>query len=376
MKKDGFSVKFNLYMLHKKFGYYLLIAQAILTFLHFLVYTLLINYFPPLREHSSGLLVFFLILSFAFVFFSLVGFNLDTPILRWGYIASAISLVWGFYFLFISAGALLLYLIIGWDLTTIGLWVVGISVGLIIYGLINARRTKFTSLQIRLPEIPEFWKNKTAVVASDLHFGQILRRASAKKIVEKINGQNPDIVFIPGDFFDGPKTNFQALADEFKNIQAPLGSYFCSGNHEAIAGYQHCEEVLVKAGIKILEDQKVEIKGLQLIGLAYCEETDVSVGQRLANIKIDVKKPSILLKHIPSHLRPVAEAGINFQISGHTHLGQVWPFQYITSKLFKGYDYGYKKFQDLQIFTSSGSGTWGPPIRIFTKAELLKITFV
>ena len=92
-------------------------------------------------------------------------------------------------------------------------------------------------------------------------------------------------------------------------------------------------------------------------------------------MNIDPSKPSILLKHIPDHREAVEKSGINFQISGHTHHGQIWPFRYITKKIFKGFDYGLKSLNNLQIYTSSGVGTWGPPLRIFTKSELIKITF-
>jgi hypothetical protein len=96
---------------------------------------------------------------------------------------------------------------------------------------------------------------------------------------------------------------------------------------------------------------------------------------RLAKIGIDVNRPSVLLKHIPDHLSAVEKAGVSLQLSGHTHLAQVWPLMYITRKVFKGYDYGLKKIGKMQIYTSCGVGTWGPPLRVFTKSEIVKIIF-
>src|SRR5581483_4104212 len=101
------------------------------------------------------------------------------------------------------------------------------------------------------------------------HFGHILKQGFGKKIVNKINSHKPEIVFIPGDFYDGEHTNFQELADEFKKIEAPLGIYYCSGNHEMYAGYTECEAAIKKAGIHILEDRLTEVHGLQILGLAY-----------------------------------------------------------------------------------------------------------
>ena len=362
-------------VISKRILIFLGIAQALLSFLHFLIYELLQNFFPLAAQYKISSLIFLLILSFSFVFFSITTFNRDTFLLRWGYAISATGLVWGLYFLVLSSAALIIYMATGFYLSMLGGMAFAGSVLLTLYGLINARSPQFTEITVKLPNLPAFWRNKIAVMVSDLHFGQTLRADTAKKIVRLINEQRPDIVFIPGDFYDGPKTNLNATAKEFKNLEAPLGTYFSSGNHEVIAGYEQCEEAIAGAGIKVLEDEKTEIEGLQIIGLAYMEETDTNVKDRLKKINFDKNKPSILLKHVPNHLDPIAEAGINLQLSGHTHLGQVWPFKYLTAKMFKGYDYGFKKLRDLQIFTSSGIGTWGPPIRVFTKAELVKITF-
>lgn len=157
-------------------------------------------------------------------------------------------------------------------------------------------------------------------------------------------------------------------------MNSQFGIYYVTGNHEAIAGYKICEDALQSAGVHILENQKVEVEGLQIGGLAYTHETDQSVRETLNTLNLDPSKPSILLKHIPSHVEEVAKAGVSLMLSGHTHQAQVWPFRYITQKVFKGFDYGLKTLNQLQVYTSSGVGTWGPPVRIFTKSEIVKIT--
>jgi hypothetical protein len=91
---------------------------------------------------------------------------------------------------------------------------------------------------------------------------------------------------------------------------------------------------------------------------------------------IDRRKPSILLKHVPFHLKVAEEQGVSLQLSGHTHHGQVLLFRFITSRVYQGYDYGLKWSGDLLVYTSSGAGTWGPPMRLDTKPEIVVITFM
>ena len=360
----------------KKFLVFLIVAQAFLTFFHWLIYKLLTLFFFSFSyQVNRDLLIVLMLLSLSFLFFSILTHNRDNKLLTFGYVLSGVWIVLGFYFVLASILALFIFLYFDVSLTTLGLASIVFAIVMSIYGLINARIARVVKLTITLPNLPASWKGKTAVMASDLHLGQVLRNTFAKKVVRMINKLNPDIVFIPGDFYDGVHTDFAELAEYFKQLKAPLGVYFASGNHEMLAGYGKCEEAIRNSGIKILEDQKVEIDGLQIVGLAYKPEDDQNVADRLKALSLDQNKPSILLKHVPNHFQPIEQSGINFQLSGHSHHGQLWPFRYITHRIWKGFDYGLKKFGKLQVYTSSGVGTWGPPMRTFTKSEILKITF-
>jgi hypothetical protein len=360
----------------KKFISALIAVQAIITALHWLLYKLMLYFLPGLSPYKVALAIVILLFSLGFGSFSSISHYHENRLIRFLYIFFGVWMIFAFYLFLGLAIALPVYLIMGWPRELLGTAALAISAGLIIYGLINARITRTIKISIKLQNLPGFWKNKTAVMASDLHLGHVLKIGFAKKIVRLINSHRPEIVFLPGDFYDGVHTNFQELANEFKHIAAPLGSYYCSGNHEMYAGYQECETALKNAGIKVLEDEKTEVEGMQILGLANKFETGESVSHRLQQMDINPNKPSILLKHIPSHLHVVEKYPVSLQLSGHTHLGQIWPFRYITKKVFKGYDYGFKQFGGLQIFTSSGAGTWGPPLRIFTKSEIVKITFI
>ncbi|HVY67722.1 MAG TPA: metallophosphoesterase, partial [Patescibacteria group bacterium] len=333
----------------KKFIFILVIFQLVLSFLHWLLYLEALAFFPALQAHSSGLLIAIMAMSVSFLVFSASTHFREQKTLTVGYVLAAIWLVWAMYFSIFGAVALLGYLAFGGAIGYWGWAVFAVSSALTLYGLINARIARLVTYTVRLPNLPAAWKNQTAIMASDLHLGQILKKHFARKLIKLINAQAPRIVFIPGDFYDGVHTNFQELADEFKKLAAPWGVFFSSGNHEMLAGYGVCEQAVRNAGLRVLEDENVDVQGVQILGLAYRSETDESVAERLGKMSIDPKKPSILLKHVPDHLGPVTKAGVSLQLSGHTHLGQVWPFRYITKKIFKSFDYGLKAIGASQV---------------------------
>lgn len=353
----------------------MVVTQAVVSAVYWLAFEVFLVFFPSLNSHRHIFLGVMLGLSFSPLLFLILTHNRDIWLLNALCVFSMVFFVFNFYFMFASLPIFLLYLTNGFSLLTGGNWALGIALAATAYGLINARIIRQINLSLELPNLPGWWKGKTAVLASDLHLGQILNKGFAKRIVGLINRLNPEIVFIPGDFYDGVHTDFQGLADIFKKIKAPLGIYFCSGNHELFAGYQKCESALNNAGIKILENQKVEIEGLQIAGVAYKSERLPNLPQILAGLGLDTSKPSVLLKHVPLQIEEAAAAGVSLQLSGHSHQGQVWPGQHISKPYFRGFDYGLKRLKNLLVYTSSGAGTWGPPMRVLTKSELVQITF-
>jgi len=358
--------------LPKGFFIFLAVIQAVLTLGHWALYSALVFFFPLATAYHTGLLIALLLWSFSFLAFSIVTFKVDNPFLRMGYILSAVWIPIWFYLLLASLISLILQPL-GLHIFVSLIFILALVLSF--YGILNARYARITTLRVKLPNLPEIWRGKTAVFVSDLHLGHVLRYGFAGKVIEKINRLKPEIVFIPGDFFDGVETNFNELANLFKSVKSAHGIYYVTGNHEEIAGYKICENAIAQAGMKILENTIVSIQGLQIAGLAYAHESDESVQQLLHNMNIDRSRPTILLKHVPNHIESVAHAGVSLMLSGHSHHGQIWPGRHITKAVWKGYDYGLKKFEQLQVFTSSGVGTWGPPMRVFTKSEIVKIIF-
>jgi predicted MPP superfamily phosphohydrolase len=124
-------------------------------------------------------------------------------------------------------------------------------------------------------------------------------------------------------------------------------------------------------------DQMALVHGLQLVGVDYAHANDAGrFSKILSALALDKNKPTILLKHEPNNLHIAEEAGVSLQISGHTHYGQQWPFGLLAQLSYQGYAYGLKPFKNMQMLTSSGIGTWGPPMRIGSNAEMVVITFI
>lgn len=276
-----------------------------------------------------------------------------------------------------------------------------------IYGIINANTTVYTNYSVTLPHLPEQWKGKKIVVIADTHFGQIRGEGTAEKWVEKINAVHPELVLHAGDFYDGVKTDADVVAKAIAGIRAPYGVYFATGNHESFSDDQVYVNSLKKAGIKVLENDAVEANGLLIAGVSYKDSTDKESYQKtmgtlsqlidtLKNYKqLDSDAPVLVIKHVPDNQEVLSVLGNALQVSGHSHHGQLWPFRYVTNAIFNGYDYGLNDIKNnsnsatdavkveqergetkgvLKLLTTSGIGTWGPPLRTFTKSEIVVVT--
>lgn len=207
----------------------------------------------------------------------------------------------------------------------------------------------------------------TVVLASDLHLGYSNRKAELARWVDLINVENPDLVLFGGDIVDIQlrplvEGNF---AEEFARIKAPI--YTILGNHEYIGHETEAEQFFADAGITLLRDSVARFEGLTLIGRDDRSNRD---RQPLADLVPDTQDFTILLDHQPYHLEEAEQAGIDFQFSGHTHRGQVWPINWLTDALYEK-SWGHHQRGSTRYYVSSGLGIWGPKIRIGTRSEYL-----
>ena len=264
-------------------------------------------------------------------------------------------------------------------LITLGV-VTGVVCIIIIAGYINTRTIKITTLNLDIPARNSSLKELNAVLISDIHLSSINGNGFSKDIVNKINALNPDIVFVAGDLVDDKATLLRdkEIGYSFKDIKSPMGVYGITGNHEYINGVDSSVNYMKELKVIPLRDTSITINnGFVLIG-----REDRSRGLKKRKSLKDLVEsseknlPMILMDHTPFQLEEAMENGIDLQLSGHTHHGQMFPINLITSKIYE-VSQGYKKKGNTQYYVSSGVGTWGPPVRTGSRSEIvnLKIKF-
>ncbi len=218
------------------------------------------------------------------------------------------------------------------------------------------------------------------VAMSDLHLGTTIEKRHMTGIAKKVNALKPDIILIPGDIIDediAPVIHSN-VGEKLKLLKAKYGVYAVTGNHEYIGGVQKAKKYLAEQNVKLLNDTVELIDG----SFYVAGREDLTINQftnhrrkELNDIVNDVDKsrPIILLDHQPFKLNNAVENGIDLQLSGHTHHGQLWPFNYISNMVFE-LSWGYLKKENTHIYVSSGVGGWGPPIRTVNRPEIISIT--
>lgn len=252
----------------------------------------------------------------------------------------------------------------------------GFSVPVAVFGVVNALTLRVTKYEVWLPNLPAAWDGRRVAVVSDLHVGHIFGPRFVCKIVNQLNELKPTAVFISGDMFDGAVVDIPKAVEPWARFRAPAGSYFVTGNHEELRDRTPYLAGLSDVGITVLNNEKVMIDDMQVVGIHDAEAHDRTVFQQLlTQAKIDRSHSSILLAHRPGRLDVAEHAGISLQISGHTHAGQFLPFSLLVRMIYGRFGYGHHFHGSLQVVTSSGAGTGGPPLRVGTRSEIVVLQF-
>lgn len=223
-------------------------------------------------------------------------------------------------------------------------------------------------------------QNVSMLVASDIHLGTLVGKRRLNKLIETINTVKPDVVVLAGDIVDEDIVAVikQDIGKELLNIKPPLGFFGITGNHEYIGGAEPSVEYLSSHGLTMLRDQTALVGNIfYLVGREDRSsgrmggKSRKTLTELFANVVDDL--PVVLLDHQPFDLKAVADFGkVDLQISGHTHNGQLWPFNYIVDLIYE-ISYGYGKIGQTQFYVSNGYGTWGPPLRVGNRPELVII---
>ena len=366
----------------RRVGGLLVVVQSLLLLTHWFSYATWITFHPTLDPATHAVLrALFLPAAVSFVTASLLAWRYFNRIVRTFYMVSA---VWIGLLNFSLFAAALCWIVLGLARvirlpiapTRIadGLFAAAFLVGF--YGVINAARIRVNHITLKLPNLPASWRGRTAALVSDMHLGHVRNVEFMKRIVAKLNQLRPDVVFIAGDMYDGTAADVGLLAEPWTDLSAPLGAFFVTGNHEEFRSRAKYLQAVAKAGVRILNNEKIELAGLQIIGVHYRETVQPGNFRAiLQNSSITREKPSVLLVHAPQRLVIAEEAGVSLQLCGHTHGGQFPPASWITSRIYGPYIHGPHRFGRLLVLTSWGVGTWGPPMRVGTKSEIVLLTF-
>lgn len=254
------------------------------------------------------------------------------------------------------------------------LWALGTTVVVLIWGYCNYRNTQVEHIDVQLDK-PIANGQLKIVAVSDVHLGYGTGKSAAKRYVDLINAQQPDVVLIAGDLIDNSLRPLvsQRMEEELRQIKAPQGVWLVPGNHEHISDIAQCKQFLAAASITMLVDSVVTLPGgVQIVGrddrINRCRKSLETIMEG-----VDANKPIVMLDHQPFDVAKKDSLGIDLQLSGHTHRGQVWPLNLLVDKMFEQ-SHGYRRWTHSHVYVSSGLSLWGPPFRIGTNSDMAVIT--
>ena len=358
------------------------LMQLLLLAAHWFIYRTWIDFWWPLGPWAvRALLMALVLLAFSFIAAALLGFYFANPLVRLFY---RLATVWlgllNFFFMAACLSWLAWFMLrllrLHPDRPLLAAALFGLAAVTGIYGLVNARFIHIRRIPVRLAGLPPCWRGRTALVLTDLHLGHLNGPRFSCRIMALAASLNPDVIFIPGDLFDGSGADAEVLIAPFRQLAPPCGTYFSTGNHDEFGDTARYVELLSRAGIRVLNNEKVTVDGLDIAGVDYADSGyPARLRAILEGLHLVPGRASILLNHAPSRLPIVEQAGIGLQLSGHTHSGQLFPFPWLTRRAYGRFTYGLQRFGALAVYTSSGAGSWGPPMRVGTRPEIVLLTF-
>jgi hypothetical protein len=368
--------------MRKRFVGFIFVIQSVLLLVHFFLYqTWAFGTASGDSTHQLETRLVFIFLAVSFVAASVLAFRITNPAVRLFYKLSAI---WLGMLTFVVAGAVISWLAFGisqlagisFNFHRMVEFTFGIAVLVGLFGVFNASLTRITRITVRLANLPHAWRGRKAALISDVHLGHVRNGNFLRRMVAKILREKPDTIFIAGDLYDGTAIDAGRAAEPLNKLTAPQGVYFVAGNHEQFGDDSKYLRAVAGAGVRVLTNEKVEVDGLQILGVPYRNAArNGSLASVLQNMQLDPNRASILLTHAPDHPEIAEAAGVSLQLSGHTHLGQFIPWSWMARRMYRQFVYGLSRIGKMQVFTSSGAGTWGPPLRLGSNPEIVVLEF-
>lgn len=240
-----------------------------------------------------------------------------------------------------------------------------------------------SEVAVQLPGLPRVLDGFTIVQVSDVHVGAIIQRRFMDEMVRRCNALRPDLVAITGDLVDGSVRELAAAVSALQNLRSRHGSYFVTGNHEYYSGDEEWSEALTRMGIGVLRNRTVSVgepsASFDLVGVddwaarraGFERGYDLEAATRGRR----PDRGAVLLAHQPANWREAAQAGMGLQLSGHTHGGQFFPFTLAVSAIWE-HEAGLYQEGGRSLYVSRGTGFWGPPLRVGSPPEIVKVTLL
>ena len=259
------------------------------------------------------------------------------------------------------------------------LTLIGLVAVVLVIGHVNALFPVTKPLALNVPKKAGGEGQMRIAVASDIHLGTVIGRKRFDRIIEQIDALHPDVILLPGDIVDedlGPVIR-ENLGERLRALTSRYGVFAVTGNHEYIGGVEEAVAYLREHGVTVLRDEAYVLpNGVTLVGREDRSLVQMAHGKRkeLGELLtgVDMTRPVILMDHQPFHLEEAERSGVDLQLSGHTHHGQLWPLNYITGAVYE-VSMGYKKKGNTHIYVSCGIGSWGPPVRTGNRPELIDL---
>ena len=256
------------------------------------------------------------------------------------------------------------------------------AVGTVGYGVAEARGNHhIVDVDVVMPKLPKSLDGFTIAQITDLHIGFTIGKEFVDAVVERTNALKPDLIVLTGDIVDGPVESLRDIAARLQHLQAPRGVFAITGNHEYYCGADAWIGELSLFGIRYLRNQRVAMNDASGAGFDLVGIDDLSgyayfghgPDLHAALADHDPTRATVLLAHQPRQVHDAARRGVDLQLSGHTHGGQVWPFHYIVMAQQGGLLAGRYQIGPTTLHVSRGTGYWGPPVRVLAPLEITRI---
>ncbi|PZT76232.1 MULTISPECIES: metallophosphoesterase [unclassified Streptomyces] len=243
------------------------------------------------------------------------------------------------------------------------------TVGYGMHGVLSGPKVK--RVTVPLARLPRSAHGFRIAVVSDIHLGPILGRAHTQRIVDAVNATQPDLIAVVGDLVDGSVADLGPAAEPLARLRARHGAFFVTGNHEYYAGAAQWVDHVRELGLHPLENARVETGGFDLAGVNDIAGESEGQGPDFARAlgDRDSARAVVLMAHQPVVVHEAVEHGVDLQLSGHTHGGQLWPGNYVA-ELSNPTVAGLERYGDTQLYVTRGAGAWGPPVRVGAPSDI------